>query len=364
MEIKQYIFKQMVYWLLVCAVSLIGIVWLGQALQLIELLVNKGAAFSQFLTIIAFTVPLWLMAILPIAGFAAAMVVLNKMAADREIIAMYTAGMSNIRIAIAPIFLGLLLTGYLFINSIYILPHLFSGYKSMINSLRTSAPIVTLQEGVFTDITKGLTIFINSRTARNSFENIFAHDTRDGDKVVEIIAESGSIDILSTPPKLKFYNGIRSEYTPGSRQATVLEFESYNLSLAQDFQKLNKRAFDYNELPISTLLAGQSSNDHYSREMRAEGHYRLASPLLGLSLVMIGVVAVLRSPYRRSDNWKNILTGSAIAIIFELLVITFRGLTVDHPAIFPLMYVMAGGPAILGLYLLRLKSKTVKVSPA
>jgi len=364
MEIKQYIFKQMVYWLLVCTVSLIGIVWLGQALQLIELLVNKGAALSQFLIIIAFTVPLWLMAILPIAGFTAVMVVLNKMAADREIIAMYTAGMSNIRIAFAPIMLGVLLTSYLFINSIYILPHLFGGYKSMINSLRSSAPIVTLQEGVFTDITKGLTIFINSRTSRNSFQHIFAHDTRDDSKVIEIIAESGSIDVFSTPPKLKFNNGIRSEYTPGSRQATVLEFESYNLSLAQDFQTSKNRVLDYNELPISTLLAGKSSNEHYSREMRAEGHYRLASPLLGLSLVMIGVVAVLRSSYRRSDNWKNILTGSVIAIVFELLVITFRGLTVDYPMIFPMIYVIAGGPAIFGLYLLRVKSKNVKVSHA
>lgn len=364
MELKRYIFSQVGYWLIVSTVSLIGIVWLGQALQLIELLVNKGAAMSQFLTLTILAIPLWLMAILPIGGLAGVIMVFNKLQNDREIVAMYAAGLSNFKIAQAPLAIGGLLTLFLYINSVFILPLTFNGYKTIINSLRTSAPIVTLQEGVFTDITEGLTIFIDQRRTQNSFENIFAHDTRSDKKIVEIIAESGIIDVTVRPPQLKFFNGIRSEYEMGSPNAAVLEFKSYNLTLTSEVQNNGQRHFDYNELPITTLLAGVSERDHYSREMRAEGHYRLASPLLGLSLVLIGVVSVLNSPYRRSGTWKFMLGAVVVAILVQVATITARGLTIDYPSVFPLIYLASGGPALIGLWMLRQKSYDIRVVSA
>ena len=364
MELKRYLFKQVLYWLLVSTLSMIGIVWLGQALQLIELLVNKGAAMSQFLTLTFLAVPLWLMAILPIGGLAGAMVVLNKLQSDREIIAMYAAGMSNFKIAQAPLAVGMLLTIFLYINSVFILPLTYSGYKSIINSLKTSAPIVTLQEGVFTDITKGLTIFISDRKGQNSFDNIFAHDTRNDGTITEIIAESGEIDITSSPPRLRFFNGVRSEFVTETKKTTVLEFKSYNLSLTKENQSTRQRPFDYNELPIHILLRGESTTDHYSREMRAEGHYRLASPLLGLSLVIIGIISVLGSSYKRTGNWKYILGAVGIAIIVQILTIASRGIIVNQPNAFPLIYLMAGGPALIGLWILRPKYRSLKVTAA
>ena len=364
MELKRYIFNQVAYWLMVCTISLIGIIWLGQALQLIELLVNKGAALTQFLTLTMLAIPLWLMAILPIGGLAGVMLVFNKMQNDREIIAMYSAGMSNFKIAQAPLAIGGLLTVFLYINSVFILPLTFNGYKTIINSLRTSAPIVTLQEGVFTDITKGLTIFINDRKGQNTFETIFAHDTRDAGKVVEIIAESGEIDISTKPPRLKFYNGVRSEFVSDGQQSTILEFETYNLTLTRENQVGSRRAFDYHELPIQTLLAGKSSNEHFSREMKAEGHYRLASPLLGFSLVIIGIVSVLGSRYKRTSNWKYMMAAVACAIAVEVFAITSRGLTIDYPNAFPLIYLASGGPALVGLFMLRQNTRAMKASAA
>lgn len=364
MELKRYIFKQVLYWLIVSTFAMIGIVWLGQALQLIELLVNKGAAMSQFLTLTMLAVPLWLVAILPIGGLAGVMVVLNKLQSDREIIAMYAAGMSNFKIAQAPLAMGVLLTACLYINSIVILPLTFSHYKSKISSLRTSAPIVTLQEGVFTDISKGLTIFISDRIGQNNFTDIFAHDSRDQNNIVEIIAESGEIDLTASPPRLRFFNGIRSEFAVESKKTTILEFKSYNLSLTQENQAKGKRAPDYNEMPIRTLLRGEGTNEHYSREMRAEGHYRLASPLLGLSLVIIGIVSVLGSSYKRTGNWKYIFGGVSVAIIVEILTISSRSIAVSQPNAFPLIYLASGGPALIGLWMLRQKFTVFKVKAA
>ena len=364
MELKRYLFKQVLYWLFVGTLAMIGIVWLGQALQLIELLVNKGAAMSQFLTLTFLAIPLWLMAILPIGGLIGVMAVLNKLHSDREIIAMYAAGMSNFKIAQAPLAVGVLVTIFLYINSVFILPLTYTGYKSIINSLKTSAPIVTLQEGVFTDITKGLTIFISDRRGQNSFDNIFAHDTRNAGTITEIIAESGKIDVTSSPPRLRFYNGVRSEFVTETKKTTILEFKSYNLSLITENQSTGQRNFDYNELPIHTLLKAEAATEHYSREMRAEGHYRLAAPLLGLSLAVIGIISVLGSSYKRTGNWKFNVGAVGVAVLVQILTIVSRGIVVSEPHAFPLIYLAAGGPALIGLWILRPKQYRLKVTAA
>ncbi len=362
MELRRYIFKQMLYWVLVSTFSLIGIVWLSQALKLIELLVNKGAALTDFLILTALVIPLWLMIILPIGGLIAAIIVMSRLQQDREITAMYAAGLSNAAIARGPLMMGAVLTVFIYINSAFILPMAFSGYKSIISTLRTSAPIVILQEGVFTDITMGLTIFIENRQGQHDFNNIFVHDTRDDSKIVEIIAASGSINLTATPPRLTFLNGIRSEYLPGNTHAAVLEFERYELSLTQEYKNIVNRPFDYNELPIHVLLAGDNPAPHYSREMQAEGHYRLASPFLGMTFVIIGITSILSTRYTRGGNLRQIFISAGLAVIIEVLMVMARGVTINTPSLFPLMYLTCVIPAIIGLYILRSKNTVIKAA--
>ena len=361
MELNRYIFKQLMYWLMVSTLSLIGIVWLSQALRLIELLVNKGAPLSDFLTLTLLAIPVWLMIILPIGGLIATILVLNKLQQDREITAMQAVGLSNYKIAVAPLFFGGLISVFLFINSAFIVPLTFSGYKSIINSIRTSAPIIILQEGVFTDLTPGLTIFIDERVGPNNFKNIFVHDTREDNKIVEVIAQSGRIDLSTSPPRLEFAFGTRSEYNIGETQTALLQFQSYSIALTREYQDLVNRPSDYNELPISVLLKGESASEHYSREMRAEGHYRLASPLLGIALVIVGIASILSARYSRTGSWRQITMAGICAAFIQIILISGRGAAIGTPSLFPLMYIAGVLPIFIGLYLLRERSRPVKV---
>jgi lipopolysaccharide export system permease protein len=298
--------------------------------------------------------------ILPIGCLVATIYVLNKLQQDREITAMSAAGLSNFAIARGPLLLGGIMTILMYINSAFFLPMTFSSYKTTLVTLRESAPVVILQEGVFTDITKGLTMFIEKRQAQNSFSNIFVHDTREEGKIIEIIAESGTIDISTDPPRLRFYRGSRSEYTPNDPETATLEFESYELSLAREYENFSNRALDYNEMPIPVLLAREGTSEQRSREMWAEGHYRLAAPLLNITLVIIGAVSILGSRYRRADSWRQIIAGSALAIIITIGLIIARSLTTTISSLFPLIYIVSILPALMGLYLLHQKSNMDK----
>ena len=340
MELNRYIFKKMANWLAGCTLVLISIVWLSQASRQIELLVNKGAGFKDFFTLMSLAIPYWLILALPMSGFAATMFVSHHLKQDREITAMRAAGLSNFYIARAPITLGLAVTGLLYLNSIFFMPLTFAIHKTTLNDLRASAPIVTLQEGVFVDFTKGLTVFIDERDGAYSFKNIFVHDSRNSNKTIEIVAERGTIILNTQPPQMLFYNGTHSEYTLGESRAAVFEFDTYNISIAQKSKILKPRPTHYNEMSIATLLGGKANNEHRTREMHAEGHYRLASPLLGIALMMIGIAASLRAKHRRTGQWWPICIGTCTAIATVIALIVVRGLTIASPQLFILIYLV------------------------
>jgi lipopolysaccharide export system permease protein len=362
MELHRYIVKQVLVWLTITVVTLIGIVWLSQALRLIELLVNKGANLSQFLVLTLLSIPLWQMIILPVGTLIATVIVLNRLQQDREITAMQSAGLNNFYILRGPLFLGFMVTGFLYINSLFILPFTFSSYKSQINTIRTSAPIVVLQEGVFTDLADGLTVYIKERNGKLYFKTIFVHDKRVKDKITEIVADRGIIDTDPSAPKLVFFNGTRSEYSLGDNRATLLNFDEYSLSLTNEFESRKKRVLDYNEMPVSDLLFKTNKSPKYLREMRAEGHYRLASPLLGLTMLILGATAILNRNYSRVGSWKHVTLGMLTAMGTLVGVIVSRGLTVTQPEMFPLIYAFSILPGVFGLIMMRERGRLLKVA--
>ena len=358
MILYRYISKQIVTWTMVCTLSLLSILWLLQTINIIELLINKGVGFSNFVYLTVLSVPLWMTIILPVSALLATIMVLNRFRQDREIFAMRSAGMSNFKIIQGPVTVGVIFTILLYINSAVILPMSFSLYKNIFWELRTASPIVVLQEGVFTDITKGLTIFIEKRNSRYSFSGIFVHDKRKDGKTIEIIAESGSIDLSVEPPKLVFYNGRRSESVADNKRATVLNFDSYYLELIGDFQQNNIRARDYNEMSINALLTDKSSIPRHTREMRAEGHHRLASPLLSITMIIIGAAAVLNRQYIRASSWKVICIGTLAATLNLIAVIVLRTLLVKYPDLYPALYVITIAPIGIGLWIMHQPTRT------
>ena len=353
MLLGNYISRQVLTWTAISTAALIGIVWLSQTLRLIELLVNRGADLGDFVLLSILTIPLWLVVVLPAATLFATMLVLNNLQQDREITALSSVGMSNLAIIRGPLAIGALVSVFLYLNSAFLLPLTYTGYKTMISNLRTAAPIVVLQEGVFTDITKGLTVFIREKEGRYSFKTIFVSDRRDPDLLVEVVAEGGFLNLQGDTPQLVFRNGVRSELTPGESQATLLNFDSYALELTREFHGAGQRDRDYNEFGIPTLLAGQHGSEKYAREMRAEGHFRLASPLLGLAMVVIAAAVILNRQYTRASSWRMIAVGAAAAVAIQVAIIAARGLTINYPTLYPLQYAAGILPVLLGLWMMR-----------
>ena len=125
MQLNLYIFNHLFRTCMALITVLISIIWLFQSIRLLEFVVDKGASVGEFFAMSVASMPLWLMITVPISGFIAVNWVFSRILADRELTVMQAVGRSPFQLAKAPIALGLLLSVFLTINSVYILPSSF-----------------------------------------------------------------------------------------------------------------------------------------------------------------------------------------------------------------------------------------------
>src|SRR5258707_14246212 len=93
-----YVSRQIVGPFLLFTLLLTLVVWMTQALRLLDLVINRGQSAGIFAYLTLLMLPTVLVIIVPIAFFAAALYALNKLNSDSELVVMWSAGISRFQL--------------------------------------------------------------------------------------------------------------------------------------------------------------------------------------------------------------------------------------------------------------------------
>lgn len=349
MQFDRYLLAQLVRTTIAVTVTLVGIVWLFQTIRILELVVSRDGPFLDFIIMSITVIPLWLTIAFPISAFIAITWVFQRTIADRELLVMQASGRSTLQLARAPIALAIGVTAILVLNSTVVLPFSFGIYKEMQFKLRNSIPAVLLREGVFIDVVDGMTMLIGEKTEDGMARDIFLHDERAPDKTITITAKYGKFVNQDGVPAVILQNGVRNEVNQNGDASASLLFETHSVIISSDTQPSQERlTFDMNEDSIRNLLNPETSPaPRYFNQRRAEGHYRIISPLLGFVLVMTAACSVLCGQIRRDTLFRRTVLNIGAAIIIISMMVSTRSLTITMPATTPLLYASLVGPALI-----------------
>ena len=361
MQFNLYIFNQLLRTTLALTSVLVGIIWLFQTIRILELVVNRGAAVGDFLVMSIASMPLWLMIAIPISGFIAVNWVFSRILADRELLVMQSIGLSPLQLAKAPIALGILLTTFLAVNTVYILPTSFGVYKDLQFKLRNSIPSILLRDGVFIEVVDDMTMFIGSRDDNDIIRDLFIHDARINDRIITMTAQSGKFIERDGSPTLILQNGERSERNAEGQSGAVLLLDTHSVTITRNSsQKTERATIDINEDSISNLLSPDAAHSpQYYLQRHAEGHYRIASPWLGLGLALLSAAIILRGQIRR-DLWTrraNLNISACVLVI--IAVVVSRGWVTNNANLWPFIHLSVLAPIILAFWLLRQPRETI-----
>jgi lipopolysaccharide export system permease protein len=303
-------------------------------------------------------IPLWLTIAVPIGAFIGVTWVFHRAVADRELLVMQASGMSALQLARAPIALGILLSTALMLNSTILLPMSFGVYKQVQFKVRNSIPTIMLQDDVFIDVVDGMTLLIGEKYDDGLARDIFIHDERTDGKIITLTARAGQFIERDGLPAVLLQDGERMELGGDDEAGAKLLFDTHMVMIASQGRKEARRMpIDMNEDTITNLLdPAKSPSPAYVNQRRAEGHYRLVSPILALVLVLTACCGVLCGQVRRHTWTRRTVMTFCTGMVCIAALISARSLVTMIPATAPLLYASIAVPGILMMAILAIPS--------
>ena len=347
-------FRQLGLGLLAVTGGLALLIWLTQSLRFVELVVNRGLSFAVFIQLTGLLLPSFVAVILPITTFVVVQFVYQRLAGDRELTVMRSAGVSNFGLSRPALGVAVLAVAAAYVLNLWIVPASLSSFREFQWEIRNRLAAFLLQEGVFTPVSDDLTVYVRSRTPDGTLRGILVDDRRQKDRSATILAESGQLLDGPAGPRVQLMNGSRQEIDRQTGRLNILLFGENVIDLAQTSRAEAARQRDSAEASISELLnptPGTLSARDAPRWL-VEGHMRLATPLTVLSYALIALAASLTGSFSRHGSILRPALAIAAVVALLALGLATGNLAARNTALLPLLWVHAIGPGIVAAWIL------------
>jgi lipopolysaccharide export system permease protein len=347
-----YIFRQVLFALLVATCGLTALVWLTQSLRFVDLVVNRGLSFLVFLHLTSLLIPSFIAVILPITTYVVIQFVYQRMATDRELTVMRASGLSPWALARPALTVALLATILGYVLSIWAVPAALSDFKQFQWEIRNRLAAFLLQDGVFTPLSDKLTVYIRTRDQDGTLHGILVDDARDPSAHATILAERGRLIDGPNGPRVLLLDGSREEIDHQTGRLNVLTFGQNEIDLADATKDETDRPADMSEVPLSALLDPHPWFERDRPKWVAEGHKRLSAPLTTLSYAMVGLASALGGIFRRHGGILRPLVTIGVMVALLAMGLAFGTLAARDNSLIFLMWLHAIVPGIVAGWIL------------
>ena len=352
-RLDRYIFRQLLFALVAVTSGLTALIWLTQSLRFVELVVNHGLSFGVFLRLTGLLIPSFVAVILPITTFVVVQFVYQRLAGDRELTVMRAAGLSPYALARPAIALAVLATLACYALNLWLVPASLASFRQFQWEIRNRIAAFLVQEGVFTQISDGLTVYVRSRAPDGTLQGILVDDERDPNAPATILAERGRLLEGPNGPRVLLLNGSRQEIDHQTGRLDILTFRENMLDLSDTTHQDSPRLLDISEASIPNLLDPPSSISQVDRpRWVAEAYKRLSSPFTALSYAFVALLFSLTGTFRRQGGFLRPLVSIGTVVVLLALGLVVDNLAARENTLIPLMWVQSALPGLVCAWLL------------
>ncbi len=345
--LSRYIILQTAAAFAVTAFVLTGIIWLTQALKLLDLLISQGQSIGTYFELTMLALPSTLAIILPISLFCAVLYVLNKLISDSEIVVMYAAGVSLWRTALPFLLLAGFVSVLVLIFNLYLAPAGLRELKSRMYAIRGDIASSMLKEGAFTNPAEGLTVYVRERSFDGSVHGILVQDGRSPEMPITYMAETGSLVTTPEGPRLVMFNGniqrVSRKAADKAGAVTLLYFDKYSYDLGQYMGSGPTYVNEARERYFSELVSPDPGDEWAQRNQRAmlaDAHDRIANALFPLAFAFVALAALLPAPFSRRGYGMRLAVAGAVALGVRVIGFGMAGLSATSSLYIPMMYLV------------------------
>lgn len=359
-RIDLYIVRQLALSLLAVTIGLAALVWLTQSLRFIELVLDRGLSIWVFLELTGLLLPSFFGVILPITTFVVTLFTYVRLAADRELVVMRAAGLSQWQLSRPALLVAMGAMGICFVLNLWITPASHQAFREWQFEIRNQMAGLLLQEGVFSSVGEELTVYARDRDAGGTLHGILVHDSRERGAPVTILAESGRIITTPQGPRVTLFNGQRQQVErvvqpdgTTTMRLSVLTFQENSLDLARANRNEGQRFRNAQERSLEELFNPEEGVSVRDRgRFLAEAHQRLSGPFTAVSFALLALAVALSGQFRRFGGGVNLFIGCLLMVGLLALGLSIGNLAARQTVLIPLIWLHALLPGLASAWVI------------
>ncbi len=328
---------------------LVMVYWINRAVVLFDQLIANGQSAVVFLEFTALSLPSVVKLALPLAAFASAIYVTNRMSSESEMIAVQATGYSSFRLARPVLYFGLIVMLLISALTHFLMP--LSTARLDVRRIEISQNMTArlLTEGQFIEPTEGVTFYIREITPAGELLDIFLSDLRNPDSQVTYTAAQAYLVKTENDAQLVMINGLAQTLRPQENKLYTTTFDDFAYNIGGFLQvapRTGRRAY---ELSTPELLAAtpqvQAETGETAGRLVALAHDRFAQSFLAVVAALIGFSTLMLGGFSRFGVWRQIVGAIALIILVKFIETVGLNIARGNPAFWFAVYL----PTIIGL---------------
>ena len=354
-RLDRYMLSQLLLLFGFFALVLVALFWINRAVVLFDRLIGDGQSALVFLEFTALGLPKLITTVLPIAAFAGAVYVTNRMSSESEMTVLQSTGSSPWRLA-RPVFIfGLCVAAMMSVLSHFLVPMAQAQLNQRETEISQNVTASLLREGQFLHPTKNVTFYTRLIDADGVLRDVFLSDRRDPLEGVIYTAAQAYLVRNGPGTTLIMVDGLAQRLNKAEKRLATAKFRDFSFDISALVNETETGSLSVPNLITPQLISNWdriSARTGDSRGIIAEElHSRFAQSLFCIVAAMVGFTTLLMGGFSRFGVWREVAIAFALLIAIDGIRSTLVNTVRADASVWVLMYAPSaiGGLLVIGM---------------
>ncbi len=321
-KFDRYMLSQLLIFFGFFALVLVAVFWINRAVRLFDRLIGDGQTALVFLEFTALGLPRLILMVLPLASFAAAVYVTNRLANESEMTVMQATGSSPWRLARPVLVFGVFVGAMMAVLSHILVPAALDRLAQRESEVSQDVTGRLLTEGTFLHPTDGVTLYTRDIGVDGVLRDVFLSDRRDQESLVTYTAATAYLVRNGDIASLIMVDGLAQQLDPETGRLSTATFKDFSY----DISNLISGSDTERQRRMRTVLTPEMFGDwqELSKEtgekrgtIAEEFHSRFAQPIFAMVTALIGYAVLISRGFSRFGAWREILLAFASLLFLD-----------------------------------------------
>ena len=330
------------------ALVLVALFWINRAVVLFDRLIGDGQSALVFLEFTALGLPKLIATVLPIATFAGAVYVTNRMSSESEMTVLLATGTSPWRLARPVLVYGIAVALMMSILSHYLVPKAQAQLNQRETEIAENVTAGLLKEGKFLHPTGNVTFYTRLIGNDGVLHDVFLSDRRNPEEGVIYTASEAYLVRNGDGTTLIMVDGLAQRLQTSDRRLSTAKFRDFSFDISSLVSKSADGALQVPNMTTPKLFGDWNDLSARSGDpvgvIAEELHGRFAQALFCIIAALVGFSILFIGSFSRFGVWREIVIAFGLLIAIDGIRGTLVGTVRADANLWALMYL----PSALG----------------